>query len=324
MVGFAIVEEAPAVTVQPTVRAYAESLGAHGRLWLDALPGLLRRQCCEWELGLGDPLPGGSRSSVRRVTTRDGRRAVLKLALPEPILTTQVSTLVAARGHGYVQVLAHDLDRGALLLESLGAPVDEVVQSVSAVLSITAGTLRQAWQVPRELCLPPPGESGHKAAGLLALVRDLAEERGEQGLQAAVDQALRYARERWEARDPARQVVVHGDPHAGNLLRVERARPGAETGYVFVDPEGFLCEPEYDLGVALRGWNTELLAFRHPHSELRSWCDQMAQATATDAEAIWQWAYLERVSSGLYLGHHGLPDLGAPFLAVAGRLLKGT
>ncbi|WP_264775339.1 aminoglycoside phosphotransferase family protein [Deinococcus aetherius] len=317
-------EEAPAVTVQPTVRAYAESLGAHGRLWLDSLPALLGRQCREWELGLGNTLPGGSRSYVRRVTTRDGRRAVLKLALPEPILTTQISTLVAARGHGYVQVLAHDLDRGALLLESLGPSAGEAVRDVPTVLALTAGTLRQAWRVPREVCLPPQGESGHKAAGLLALVRDLAEERGDPELQVVVYQALRYARERWEARDPARQVVVHGDPHAANLLRVEGARPGAETGYVFVDPEGFLCEPEYDLGVALRGWNTELLASSHPNSELRSWCEQMAWATGTDAEAIWQWAYLERVSSGLYLGHHGLPDLGAPFLTVAGRLLTSV
>lgn len=321
MVGFAIVEKAPPVTVQPTVRAYAESLGAHGRLWLDALPALLKRQCFEWELELGDTLPGGSRSYVRRVTTRDGQRALLKLALPEPILTTQMSTLVAARGHGYVQVLAHDLDRGALLLESLGPSAEEAVNDVPTVLSLTAETLRQAWQVPRETCLPPPDGSGHKAAGLLALVRNLAEEREDRGLWAAVDQALRYARQRWEARDPARQVVVHGDPHAANLLRVKRARPGAETGYVFVDPEGFLCEPEYDLGVALRGWNTELLASGSPHLDLRSWCGQMAQATGTDAEAIWQWAYLERVSSGRYLGHHGLPDLGAPFLTVAGRLL---
>ena len=47
----------------------------------------------------------------------------------------------------------------------------------------------------------------------------------------------------------------------------------------------------------------------------------MAQATGTEAGAIWQWAYLERVSTGLYLGHHGLPHLGAPYLEVASRLL---
>jgi len=55
-------------------------------------------------------------------------------------------------------------------------------------------------------------------------------------------------------------VIVHGDAHALNLLQVPEARPGAETGYVFVDPEGFVYEPEHDLGVALREWDTPLSA----------------------------------------------------------------
>lgn len=315
-------EETTPIEVQPAVRAYAESQGAPGRLWLESLPTAVQQQCREWGLERGETLPGGSRSYVCRVTTPDGGRGVLKLALPEPSLATQIATLVAARGRGYVQVLAHEIDRGALLLESLGPSVGESVRDVPAVLSITAETLKQAWQVPTDLSVARQDASGHKAAGLFALVRDLAGKREDQSLRAMVAQALRYARERLEARDARRQVMVHGDPHAENLLRVEAPRPGAETGYVFVDPEGFLCEPEYDLGVALRGWNTQLLASTNPRSDLRAWCEQMARATSTDAETIWQWAYLERVSTGLYCDHHGLPDTGAPFLTVAGLLLE--
>lgn len=314
-------EGAGPVTAQPAVRAYAESLGAPGRLWLDSLPDAAKHQCREWGLRRGEVLPGGSRSYVCRVATADGGRAVLKLALPEPVLQTQMATLVAARGQGYVQVFAHDVGRGALLMESLGPPMEETVDDVPAVLNVLAGTLMQAWEGTAELgqSLPEPPE--HKAAGLLALVRDLAGTAQDPELRAVVDQALRYARERLAARDPARQVLVHGDPHVGNLLPVEASRPGAETGYVFVDPEGFRCEPEYDLGVALRGWNARLLASSGPQSELRAWCEQMARAAGAEAEAVWQWAYLERVSTGLYLGHHGLPQLGAPFLEVARRLL---
>ena len=108
----------------------------------------------------------------------------------------------------------------------------------------------------------------------------------------------------------------------GNLLLVEGVRPGAESGYVFVDPEGFLCEPEYDLGVAARGWNTQLLASADAQADVQSWCEQLARSTGTYAEAIWQWALLERVTTGLYLTRHGLPELGAPFLSVACRLLS--
>ncbi|MDL2344732.1 aminoglycoside phosphotransferase family protein [Deinococcus sp. MIMF12] len=303
--------------VEPTVRAYAGSLGAPGQQWLDSLPGAVERQCRDWELQRGEALTGGSRSYVCRVTGADGGRAVLKLALPEPALETQISTLLAARGHGYVRVLRHDPGRGALLLEALG-PSAEKDHDLPAALALTAATLKQAWQVPPGRCALP-GSTEHRAASLLTLIRDLAGEDRE--IQAAVRQALRYAHERYEARDPARQVLVHGDPHVGNLLRVEAARPGAETGYVFVDPEGFLCEPEYDLGVALRGWNSHLLASDHPRSEVRGWCDRMARATGTDPEAVWQWTVLVRVSTGLYLRHHGLPDPGARYLEAAARLL---
>lgn len=49
-------------------------------------------------------------------------------------------------------------------------------------------------------------------------------------------------------------------PHPANALQVKTPRVGAEAGFVFVDPDGFPCEPAYDLGVVLREWNAELLA----------------------------------------------------------------
>jgi streptomycin 6-kinase len=76
--------------------------------------------------------------------------------------------------------------------------------------------------------------------------------------EQVVEQALRYA-ERRAAEATADLVVVHGDPHAGNLLAVPNQRPGAETGYVFVDPDGFVADRAYDLGVALRDWAGLLL-----------------------------------------------------------------
>jgi len=311
-----------AVTVHPQVRTFAEHQGPAGRQWLDALPVLVPQLCHDWALDRGEVLNGGSRSYVCRVTTSDGQPAVLKVALPEPILETQISTLVAARGRGYVQVLSHDRSRGAILMESLGPSAAAKVDTVPEVLSLIAGTLVQAWHLPQELYPPLHAPAEHKAAGLARLVSELAAGHPEAVSQAVVARALHYAQERLEARDVRRQVVVHGDAHALNLLRAERARPGAESGYVFVDPEGFLCEPEYDLGVALREWNADLLAMSDARAEIRGWCDQLAQSTGTDAEAIWQWGYLERVSTGLYLTHHGLAQLGSPFLETAQRLLE--
>ncbi|MFC4454832.1 aminoglycoside phosphotransferase family protein [Deinococcus sonorensis] len=310
------------IEVQPQVRAYAQSVGAPGQRWLDALPRIVLEVCQAWMLTRGAPIAGGSRSYVCQVTTAEGQPAVLKVALPEAALTTQMSTLVAAQGRGYVQVLAHDPAQGALLLEALGAPVQ--ASSIPDVLSLTARTLNLVWDLPLDLFPPLQHVDEHKAAQLFALVQTLGASHAGPGEEAVIQQALDHARTRLHASEPRRQVVVHGDAHAGNLLRVERARPGAETGVVFVDPEGFRCEPEYDLGVAVREWNAHLLASDDPQGELRAWCERLAQDTSTDAEAIWEWGFLERVSTGLYLRHHGLPALGAPFLATAQRLRSGN
>jgi len=310
------------VHVQPQVRAFAESLGEPGLTWLEALPATVGRLCRTWNLQHDGALQGGSRSYASRVTLLGGQSAVLKVALPEPVLRTQLSVLLSAQGHGYVQVLQHDLDQGAFLLEALGPSAEHLRTDVPSVLSLFARTLRLAWQVPHDSVPPLRSSSEHKAAGLSDLVSKLARQYAGPELDAVVAQALRYAEARLKARDASRQVVVHGDAHAGNLLQVRQARPGAETGYVFVDPEGFRCEPEYDLGVTLRDWSAQLLASSDPKAEPQGWCEQVAKESGTDAEAVWQWAYLERVSTGLYATRHGLAHLGAPFLAAARLLLE--
>ena len=59
-----------------------------------------------------------------------------------------------------------------------------------------------------------------------------------------------------------RCVVVHGDPAPQNTLRTRAPWRGAPGGYVFVDPDGFVGDPTYDLGVVLRGWGEHVLAGR--------------------------------------------------------------
>ena len=81
----------------------------------------------------------------------------------------------------------------------------------------------------------------------------------------------------WRLLTRSRCVVVHGDPHPANALLVRAPRAGAESGYAFVDPEGFLCEPAYDLGVVLRDWNEELLAAADPLAVAHDYCQLLAR-----------------------------------------------
>ena len=115
---------------------------------------------------------------------------------------------------------------------------------------------------------------------------------------------------------------MHGDPHPGNLLAVRSPRPGADSGYVFVDPDGFVADRAYDLGVALREWSAELLGpdARRMAEDL---CATLAERSGVDATRIWEWGFLERVSTGLYLlDVVRSPAIGIPIPAVGGAAAR--
>ena len=131
--------------------------------------------------------------------------------------------------------------------------------------------------------------------------------------------ALAYAERRRAGTHLDRVVVVHGDPHPDNALQVPGARPGAEAGFVFVDPDGFLADPAYDLGVVLRDWCDELLT-GDAKATARRYCRLLAERSGLDERAIWEWGFLERVSSGLYLLRFGAHEPGRRYLESAERL----
>jgi streptomycin 6-kinase len=91
------------------------------------------------------------------------------------------------------------------------------------------------------------------------------------------------------------------------------------TSFRLIDPEGLLSEPAHDLGVALRDGNEELLA-GDTAGTAAGRCRQAALLTGVNGEAIWQWAFIERVSTGLFLSHLGHRQEARPYLAVADRL----
>ena len=123
--------------------------------------------------------------------------------------------------------------------------------------------------------------------------------------------------------DPDDLMVVHGDPHPGNLLRVRQPRPGAGSGWCFVDPDPCVADRAYDLGVAVRDFSATLLASPGTVAErVWSWCVRVAAASGTDPGRVWAWGLLERVSTGLYVTSFGAPRVGAPFLRSAALLVE--
>jgi hypothetical protein len=88
----------------------------------------------------------------------------------------------------------------------------------------------------------------------------------------------------------------------------------------FVDPDGFVADRAYDLGVAIRDWSSRL---NHgtPGATLQGYCRLLAEHTSVDVERIWKWGFVERVSTGLYVLSLGAEAVALPFLQTAELLV---
>ena len=269
-----------------------------------------------WSLHIEEQLTGGTSAYVAAATTESGRQAVIRISVPSTEdFPRAVHTLDVAGGRGYVRLLDYDLLRRAMLLEPLGMPMSRSGYAPDRQLAIVAAVLPQIWALPLDSHSHAnqhwAGEPVDKAASLLEPVAQLWQQLDRPCPERVIAQAMDFAHQRSRAFLPDRAVIVHGDAATANLLQVPVPRSGAEAGFVFVDPSTFIGDPAYDLGVALRDWCTELLAGEAP-ALARRWCRGLAAAGGVDDVAVWQWGYLERVSTGLYvesLGGDGRPHL---------------
>lgn len=294
------------IVVPDVVLAKAAVDGDGGRGWADTLPGMVSALQDMWSLRIGEQLDGGTSAYVARATTTSGDRAVVKIAVPTADFEREARTLDLADGRGYVRLLAHDVTRQAMLMEPLGSSMNRVGYPPERQLATLAAVVPQVWALPHSDS--DSGRDGErwagdpvdKAADLQPSIARLWHELDHPCSEQVVARALEFAERLSDTFAPDRAVVVHGDAAADNLLQVPVPRPGAEAGFVFVDPSTFVGDPAYDLGVALRDWCRELLAGDAP-ALARGWCRMLATACNADEVAVWQWGYVERVSTGLYV-----------------------
>jgi streptomycin 6-kinase len=302
-------------TLPEAVQRKVIALGADGARWVNTLGDLVRELEVDWAIRVGAMLHGGSEALVAEAKLADGADAVIKLGIPGPTgFENEIRTLRAAAGRGYVRMLNHDVPRRAMLLERLGTPLERLGLSVSAQIEIICATLRQAWTVaPDDLDIQTGTQ---KTASLRDFIATSWRELNQPCDERAVAKALAFADARSRAFDPATSVLVHGDAHSSNTLQIIGTVPTGSSGFKFVDPDGMWAERACDLAVPMRGWSEELLlgdALARGHAR----CAFIAGLTGAPFEAIWQWGFLERMSTGLYLLRLGWNDEARAMLRVA-------
>ena len=302
--------------VPDLVRQRATAAGDVGRRWLRELPGIVDELVERWALSVGEPFSGGTAACVLAVTRSDGSDAVLKVLLPPEVVG--VSELAAARaaheladGQGCAALLDVDETRSALLLERLGPNLHELELALPEVLATIADTLLEFW---RPLPADHPFPTGvDKARWLADFIVEEWHRSGEACERAIVDRAVGYCMRRADRFDPGDVVLVHGDAHGWNTLR-------AGAGFKFVDPEGVASSRAHDLAVPMREYHEPLLAGDTP-SLLRARADELAKRCGVDPDEVWEWGYIERVSTGLLNLRDFDDGSGEGFLEVARRCL---
>lgn len=275
---------------------------------------VLPQVCAEWRLTALRWMGGGVTVPPLEVLLPDGTPCVLKLQ-PPGALDAGARVLQAADGDGYVRVLEWAEARGALLLERLGHDLWQECRSLVGQARIIVPLLLRAWRVPAQVGAPPVA----KAEELRRVLAELGRRYGA-AAPAALALADRYAMRLAATERP--DVVCHGDPHANNVLR-------RGEGWALIDADGFFGERAYDLSVVLRDacGEFETAEARRPGTGialLREGCRLIAELGAADPVRVWQWAFTERVASGLYLHWFGHVDDGARYLRTAETIARAS
>ncbi len=331
----AIVYVEVVIEVPEVVRNKAVSCGAEA--WLAAIPDLVAQLEQEWSFTVGPVFDGGTEAVVATAVLDDGAEAVVKLLVPrrsdEPdesdgpdgpgtdgavgaaFAEREIVALRLADGRGCVRLYRADEARGAMLLERLGPSMFDLgVPFEDRLIALTDAAMR-FWQPAAGLDLPT-GEA--KARHLATTVVERWERLDHPCAEQTVAEAVACADRRANAHKNAHAVVVHGDIHQWNaLVAYDADLDGDAAGLEFklIDPDGFAAEPEYDLGILMREDPLEL-ELGEPFDRAR----RLADRTGLDADAIWEWGVIERVSTGLLATEIGLQPVGRQMLELADRI----
>jgi streptomycin 6-kinase len=220
----------PAVFVSNILHAFP----AEGEKWLASLPQLLKDASQRWDLTLGEPYVL-SYNYVCAATLRNGRPVVLKIGIPNPELSSEITALRLYKGEGACLLYEADPEAGMLVMERLQPgrmlyqySTDERETTIAARLmkrlfrpapkDDTLIPLRRWFRDLKNLRLRFKGGTGPFPKRLVETVESLLP-----GLFS----------------DARASVLLHGDFHHYNILDSSR-------GWLIIDPKGVTGPAGYE------------------------------------------------------------------------------
>ncbi len=259
--------------------------GDDGVAWLDGLPGLVAECARRWDLTLESVPSDLSYNFVAFVVTAEGRRAVLKLGMPDAELRAEIDALEAFQGRPVVDLLAADGEVGALLLDRLlpGRPLSALDGDEEATV-IAARLIRD---------VPTPEPSDHSFPTIRELARAFDRLRAAFGGKTGplpgrmVDKAERLLEE-LELSIP-REMLLHGDLHHDNILSA------GEAGWVAIDPKGVIADPAYEAARLQHNPIPRFLSVDQPRAVALRRLEILSSMLGEDRGRLLAWAFVDAV-----------------------------
>jgi streptomycin 6-kinase len=278
-------------------RGTVEREGQPGAAWLAVLPEIIADLLDRWACVPDGEARHGQVAIVVPVR-RAGDLAVLKVSFPHPGNVHEPDALAAWAGRGAVLLHEHDDERFALLLERASTATLAAVPDGDTA-AMLAGRLTSRLAIPAPAGMPRLAEQAADWAGELSA--DAA--RWPRALPAyAVDAAAATARDLGSDQP---DLIIHGDLHAGNILRAER------EPWLAIDPKGCAGDPAYDAGMPIKWRSLRLLPADELRGAARRLLDIYADAAELDRERVRRWAQFHAVRAALWGRGHGFGAAGA-------------
>ncbi|MGW1027954.1 aminoglycoside phosphotransferase family protein [Streptomyces sp. NPDC002577] len=266
--------------------------GEPGAVWLGELPGIVEELLERWGCVPDGEVRHGGVGVIVPVRRRAEGTAVLKVSFPHPGNVHEPDALAAWGGRGAVLLYERDDDRFAMLLERARTSTLAELEDGDEVVAV-------AGRISRRLAVPaPPGLPRlREQAG--AWEEQLREDAGELTHTLSpyvLDAAVATVRELGGVQP---DILIHGDLHAGNILRSVR------EPWLAVDPKGYAGDPAYDGGTLLKSRALRLLEADDLHKAVHRTLDVFAEAAELDRERVRRWAQFHAVRAAFWGRRHG-------------------
>lgn len=264
--------------------------GERGLEWLETFPDLICECRERWSLDIDRPFDNLSYNLVLPATMPGDRQVVLKLGVPCPELTAEAAALDLFQGVGAVHLLAHDANRGILLIERAmpGTPIYKL-QSEPDTTRTAATLMRGLWQSP---------PANHAFPSLLIWFKAFARLRNKfAGGSGPFPAGLIEKAERtFSALNASteRDVILHGDLHHANILFSKR------RGWLVIDPKGICGDPGYEVGPFMLN---QLPKGRSDAATLEIFKQRLAifsEELSISGKRLAQWSFCHAVLSALW------------------------